>query len=244
MAAKSKVDSRSVIAESKAKLNALSSYQVSITRQERVGETLQPPEDVLLSIRRKPTAVRLEWPSGSHKGREVIYSAADPSGMMYVNAADSVLPVPRLSMLPNSPLVMRNSRHPITEAGFDMILLQVEQHLLAKDPISKNGYEGIETPRAVGRPCHKLTRETTTGERWVVFIDVETAYPTLVEAVNPAGDLLERYIFRDVKANPVELATNDAFDPDKRWGPSTGFFGRLARSTGGDARSTANTQRR
>jgi len=243
IAAGTPVDSASVLAMSRAKLNTLSSYQVRLNRQERVGERLQPAEDVILSLRRQPTAVRLEWPSGPHKGREVIYSAADPSGMMYVNAADSIVPVPRLSLPPDSPLVMRNSRHPITQAGFDPILLHIEKDLASKDPGAKSEYEGIEIPPAVGRPCHKLTHQTRAGERWVVYIDTRTAFPTIVEATDSAGNLLERYIFSDVAVNPVELASNDAFDPDRRWGASTGFLGRLARSGGRDARSTAATTR-
>jgi hypothetical protein len=237
-------DAKTIIAKSRAKLNALTSYRVELNRQERVGGTLQPPEDVTLSIRRDPKAVRLEWPSGPHKGREVLYSANDPSGMMHVNAADSLVPVPRLALPPNGPLVMRNSRHPITEAGFDTILANIESHLASNDRNAKNSYEGIETPKAVGHPCYKLTRVAADGERWLVYIDTKTAFPAMVEATNHKGELLERYLFRDVATNPTDLASNDAFDPEKRWGSSAGFLGRLARSAGGDASQTANPTRR
>lgn len=242
--AQTPVDGKGVVAKAKAKLGTLSSYQVHINRQERVGDVLQPAEDVLLSIRREPKAIRLEWPSGAHKGREVIFSSNDPSGMMYVHTANSLIPVPTLSLSPNNPLVMRNSRHPITEAGFDTILLQIERDMASADPASRNAYEGIETPALVGRPCYKLTRETPKGERWVVFVDVETCFPTVVEASAKSGDLLERYIFSDIIPNPTELASNDAFDPGRRWGSSTGLMGRLARSTGDGAKTTATPLRR
>ena len=49
-------------------LASIKTYQVRLTRQERIGESLQPPEDVVLSIRRSPKAVRLEWPDGPHQG--------------------------------------------------------------------------------------------------------------------------------------------------------------------------------
>ena len=39
-----------------------------ISAQEQVGDTLQPAEDVQLSVRRTPKAVRLEWPDG--RGQE------------------------------------------------------------------------------------------------------------------------------------------------------------------------------
>ena len=64
----------------RARLDALSSYQVELNRQERVGKTLLEPEDVLLSIRRSPKAVRLEWVDGPQKGREVIYGGPRTAG--------------------------------------------------------------------------------------------------------------------------------------------------------------------
>ena len=53
---------------------------------------MQPEEEVVLSIRRNPKAVRLEWAKGPSKGREVIYSAAINDRMMYVNSGNSALP--------------------------------------------------------------------------------------------------------------------------------------------------------
>ena len=37
-------------------------------RRERVGGAVQPEEEVLLSIRRKPKAVRLEWTERIEQG--------------------------------------------------------------------------------------------------------------------------------------------------------------------------------
>ena len=79
-----------------------------------------------MSVRQKPAAVRLEWPEGPHKGREVIYSYDPDGGSMSVNMADSLLPMPRVTMRPDSPMALRKSRHPITEAGFETIVAQLE----------------------------------------------------------------------------------------------------------------------
>ena len=43
------------------------------------------------------------------------------------------------------------------------------------------------------------------------------------------GELIERYIYRNLRPNPAELASADAFDPDKRWGEPKGLLSRLAR---------------
>ena len=68
------------------------------------------------------------------------------------------------------------------------------------------------------------------GETWVVYLDPETKLPSLFQGTAPDGNLLERYVFRDLKADLPDLAAADAFDPEARWGPSKGLFGRIARS--------------
>ena len=44
----------------------------------------------------------------------------------------------------------------------------------------------------------------------------------MVVAKNPSGELDEKYVYHEVSENPAELAAADAFDPDRRWGPSEG----------------------
>ncbi|HEY2156765.1 MAG TPA: DUF1571 domain-containing protein, partial [Isosphaeraceae bacterium] len=232
-------DARSVVARARAAVEAMNTYQVQLNRQERVGDVLQPAEDVQLSIRRSPRAVRLEWTAGSHKGREAIYSASEPGALLHVHMCDSPIPVPNLSMAPDSVMVMKNSRHPITEAGFDAIVKTLEMGLSAPAAGSTLSYIGVETPPAVGRPCHKIERHNAAGETWLVYLDAQTALPAMVEGTAASGDLLERYRFLDVRPNLPDLASADAFDPSKRW-PSVvsgGLLGRLARATVGDAKS-------
>lgn len=225
-----------IVASARARLDALASYQVELNRQERVDNTLLEPEDVLLSIRRNPKAVRLEWVDGPHKGREVIYVADEHGGLMHVNMADSVVPVPRMSMPPDSPLILKSSRHPITEAGLDTVVANLEKTitLSGQGDMSRGrlSYAGLENPGPLERPCHKLVRITPSGETWHVYIDPQTNLPAMVQATDLQGELLERYIFRQPRTDLPELASADAFDPDRRWGPPKGLLGRLARGRG------------
>jgi Protein of unknown function (DUF1571) len=225
-----------IVASARARLDALTSYQVQLNRQERVGDILLEPEDVLLSIRRNPKAVRLEWVDGPHKGREVIYVADEHGGLMHVNMADSVVRVPRLSMPPDSPLILKSSRHPITEAGLDTVVANLEKTitLSGQGDMSRGrlSYAGLENPGPLERSCHKLVRITPAGETWHVYIDPQTNLPAMVQATDLQGQLLERYIFRHPRTDLPELASADAFDPDRRWGPAKGLLGRLAGSRG------------
>ena len=236
-------DARSVVARSRAALDAMGTYQVQINRQERVGGVLLPAEDVQLSVRRSPKAVRLEWPSGAHKGREAIYAAGEGGGLLHVHMGDSLVPVPNLSLPPDSPLVMKNSRHPITEAGFDALVTTLERGVSDQPDGASTTYRGMETPTAVGHACHKIERHNASGETWFFYLDAQTALPAMVEGTSPTGELLERYVFHDVKPNVTELTMADAFDPAKRWGGASSLLGRLARTTTGDARAPATTPR-
>jgi len=231
---------KGLLADARSRLDALSTYQVSITRVERVGGQLQAEGEALLSIRRNPKAVRLEWANGPSKGREVIYSSAINDRMLYVHMANSALPIPRMTIPVDSPLVLKNSRHPITEAGFDTIFENMSRSMTSSaSGVNREGtlvYRGLERPKGMDQPCHLLERETPAGETWQVYLDPKTLMPTVVAAYQTqGGELIERYTYRNVRPNPVDLAAADAFDPDKRWGESNGWLSRLARSAGANA---------
>ena len=223
----------SIVADARARLDAMASYQVELNRQERVAGVLLEPEDVLLSIRREPKAVRLEWEDGPHKGREVLYADGEKGGLMHINMADAVVPA-RLTMAPDSPIVLKSSRHPITEAGFDTIIANIENTLAppntGETSRGRLTYAGLENPGALERPCHKVVRITPSGETWIVYLDPVSKLPAMVEATDAQGELLERYRFHDVRPNVAELASAGAFDPNQRWGPPKGLLGRLARA--------------
>jgi hypothetical protein len=222
----------SIVAAAQGRLDTLTSYQVEINRQERVGDQLQAPEDVVLSIRRNPKAVRLEWRNGSHKGREVLFSQKETNGLMRINMADTPIPIPPFGLPPDSPLILRSSRHPITEAGFETIIANlkktIEENKAGDHSHGKITYGGTEQPEQLDHPCQKIIRVTATGETWQVFLDPASSLPVMVEGKASDGALLERYLFRNVHPDPPELASADAFDPNRRWGEAKGLLSRLA----------------
>lgn len=232
-------DPAALVRAAHAKLATIGSYQVDLTRQERVNGALQPAETVLLSVRRSPQAVRLDWPSGPHKGREVIYAADAEGGMMHVNMADSVVPVPRLTMRPDSPMALANSRHPINEAGFETVLASLESSVTqpqGPDPSAGRAvYEGLEQVPSLGQACHKFRQSKPNGETWLVYLDARTQMPALVEATASSGELLERYEFRNLAMDPPALASASAFNPEARWGPAPSLFRKLAKAAGAGA---------
>jgi hypothetical protein len=226
-----------LLAGAEAKLDKLKTYQVRISRQERVGGQLQPQEEILLSIRRDPKAVRLEWTDGASKGREVIYSAKLDPRMIFVHHPGAAVVLPAMKIPVDSPLITKNSRHKITDAGFETI---VENMLKARGDAQDDQrggallqYKGLKTPDGFDRRCHHFVRRSKTGETWNVYLDSQSMLPRLVLAEDSRGELLERYVYHEVRENPAELASAASFEPTERWGDSKGIFSRLARAAAG-----------
>jgi hypothetical protein len=238
-------DARGILARSEAKLKTLATYQVKMSRVERIDGRLQPEEEVVLSIHRQPKEVRLQWTSGPSQGREVIYSTRVDDRSLFVHMPKSAIPLPTMKMAVDSPMVARSSRHSITEAGFETIINNlhnsVDQTDAANTAQGRAAYRGIEKPPGLDRPSHVFSRHSPNGETWTVFIDARTMLPSMVVAKDPSGQLDEKYIYHEVTENPPDLALADAFDPDRRWGESKGLFSRFARG-GASANSPASSQ--
>ncbi len=226
-------EARAILARSEARLKSLGTYQVKMSRVERVDGRLQPEEEVILSVHRQPKEVRLQWASGPGQGREVIYSTRVDARSLFVHMPKTAIPLPTMKMPIDSPMVTRSSRHSITEAGFDTIIANLRKSVDQVDAASaaqgRAAYRGVEKPPGLDRPSHVFTRRSPSGETWTVFLDARTLLPSMVVAKDASGQLDEKYIYHEVTENPPELASADAFDPDRRWGEAKGLLSRFAR---------------
>lgn len=205
-------------------LSSYRNYRATLDRQERVRETLLPAEKVVLSVRTEPFAVRLEWPDGPNKGREVLYSepGTECDGMMHVKLGKTLIPVPPMQLDPKSPIALSNGRHPITEAGLLHILTQtkaqVELSQAGDLSIGRFELRGPLIPAESDSSCLEIVRTTPTGEYWRLVLDEETILPILLEATDGNGQLLERYHFQNIETDLAELDDSNAFNPSVRFG--------------------------
>jgi hypothetical protein len=242
-------DWKAILTRAEAKLDTLQTYQMRVSRQERVNGQLQPEEEILLSIRRDPKAVRLEWASGPSKGREVIYSSTLDPRMIFVHMPPTAIPLPAMKIPVDSPLVMRNSRHAITDAGLDKIVENLRKSERGGDKSNLNPgvlkYQGTDKPAGLARACHHFVRSTSTGETWNVYLDERSLLPCMVVGQDSHGVLIERYVYREIRENPTELAAAGAFEPAERWGETKGLLSRFARAaTGSNMPSSADATTR
>ncbi len=177
----------------------------------------------------------------------MIYSSTLDPTRLFVHVANSAIPLPVIKIAIDSPLVMKNSRHSITEAGLETIvekLRKVERHEVGSlEQNDELEYRGLAKPPGLDHPCNQFMIRSASGEVWKIFLDPRSDLPCMVVGEDQHGELIERYVYRDITENPTDLALADAFEPDKRWGESKGLLSRLARAaTGPDL--PANSQSR
>jgi hypothetical protein len=156
--------------------------------------------------------------------------------MLFVHMANSAIPLPAMKIPIDSPLVMKNSRHSITEAGLDAIienLRKADRNPRGSVDQDELEYRGLEKAPGFDNPCNEFVIRSASGDSWKIFLDPRSHLPCLVIGEDKRGELIERYTYRDVTSNPADLAMAEAFEPDKRWGDSKSFLSRLARAATG-----------
>ena len=144
--------------------------------------------------------------------------------MIFVHQPSTAVLLPSMKIPVDSPLVTKNSRHSITEAGFDTILENMHGSRAGADKKQRLDrgdlvYKGMETPAGLDRACHHFVRRSGAGESWNVYLDSRSMLPRLVVAYDSRGSLIERYVtHREIRENPTDLASTGAFEPDQRLG--------------------------
>ena len=74
-------------------------------------------------------------------------------------------------------------------------------------------------------------RRTSSGETWNVYLDERSLLAIAWSSRKTrTAQLIERYVYREIRDNPTELAAAGAFEPDQRWGESKGLLSRFARA--------------
>lgn len=182
------------IGEMVAAWRALGSYRTTQTITERLDGELQPEQRTRLSFR-KPWEVQLVWET-VHPGRRVYWSEERRDGDVLVypgGLTGRALGV--LSFAPDNPILRRDTRHTMAEAGFGFLVEKIAS-------IFRDG---------AGLDALKMEREGTPvgGEpAWVVSIGKVDAFgygraelsisqrtrlPVAFSGWDEAGALLERF---------------------------------------------------
>jgi hypothetical protein len=215
---------RRLLKQAESECGALDSYICRMTRRETVNGSPNPEEIMLFKFRKQPFSIYFKWIGTTNNGREVVYVKGKYEGKLHIRMSPGSAD---MALAPDSFLVRRSSRHPVTEAGVCAIVemyaaavaaFEKGQHSLrylgvSKRPDFDDGatLEGVEEDLAPGADPN-LPR----GGHRQLYFNVATRLPVLVITKDERGQEVEYYRF-DRFQTRVKLDDDD-FNPDKLFG--------------------------
>jgi hypothetical protein len=207
---------------------AIDSYIVRLTRRETVNGKAKPEEVMLFKFRKEPFSVYFKWVGKEGNGREVVYVKGQHDGKLYTKLAAGDSPLmaagSRIALDPNSYLVRRASRHPISEAGISALadgfghsVAEAEKgHRVMKylGTVKRDDFEGnVSLEGAEELLTPGLDPTLPKGGSRQRYFDAVSHLPVLVITKDERGQEVEYYRF-DRFQYPVKLDDDD-FNPDK-----------------------------
>ena len=188
----------------------LSDYSATLIKRERVNGELKEGR-MLLKFRPTPTSVYLKFIT-PHEGREVIYVEGRNGGNMLVHETGLASLMGTLKVDPKGSLALKESRHPVTSIGMEMMARKVAtqwnvERVLPAPEIKfyPNATLG-KTDCKVVETTHAVPNELLKAQRTRLYVAKDTGLPVRVQqyAFPSRGQkpvLVEDYTYTDVRTN-------------------------------------------
>ena len=192
------------------------SYTAIFHKQECVSGDLLEEETTFLKFK-KPLKVYMKWIKAPYQGRELIYVEGWNNNRMKVHEG-GIMGLFTVNLDPKGSLVMRCSRHPVTDAGIGHLINIVGENI--RKGIKANELKVID--HGVQRMYHRktqkvegiLSRDRATGYygyRIVMNSDNELKLPIKIQVYDWEDQLIESYGYENLRLNPG--LTDFDFDP-------------------------------
>ena len=206
------------------RIDQIGGYTATFRKQERLNGTLYPEQTLAMKVRQRPFAVYLKF-LAPKAGKEVVFAEGHHGNKVIAHNGDWTRRlIPRLSVAPDSPTALAESRHPITEAG----LAKLAEKLVAFRRLDLEDAEAVTIlDRTTGPDGRTWLRATHLHEhpdprrpfkKIEVLFDPETHFPLRISNYDwpaPGGSgeppLAERYAYDDLVIDPPLTALD--FDP-------------------------------
>ena len=211
------------------RVRSMDCYSMRLKRREVVNGKKKPEEIMLVQFRKEPFSVHLKWEANQ---REAVYVKGRYDTKIHTRlAAGDVLLMPagtRFSLAPDNPLVLANTRHPITEAGLGHVVEQFGLLLAALEKgdarLGTVKYLGVLKRPEIETPVEGFLQILPPGGDTLLpkggqrlwFFDIQYYLPVLILTKDDNGQEVEFYC-HDQLDYSVTL-DDDAFNPDKLWG--------------------------
>lgn len=198
-------------------------YTCLFIRREQIQGRVQADNLISMKVRTQPFSIYLRWLGPpSLVGQEACYVVGKNNGDMRVHATGFRGAFGFVSVRPDDPRVMQNSRHPITDAGIGRLIERYQQRWEQERQLGRTEVRIAEYDYDHRRCVRVETThpDMTSGQyyayRTIMYFDKETHLPIRVESYDgphPGGpattQLLESYSYVNLKLN-VGL-TDDVF---------------------------------
>lgn len=210
--------------------NNLKDFQATFIKREKVGRRMQPTHTMQIKFREKPLSVYLNFLK-PHEGREVIYVHGRNGNQILAHETGIKGLVGTVSLQPNSPQAMDESRYPITTIGIRKMLYQIlKQWNEERKQDAGVSVKYFPDAKLGNMQCKVLQtsypqqRQGIRFQMTRLYIDKATNLPVRVEQYdwptrrNAKPELVEEYTYTNIRTN-VGLTDQD-FDPQN---PSYNF---------------------
>lgn len=173
--------------DSLARLEKIDSYTAKFEKQERIDGELSDHQVLATKIRHEPFSVYFKYEQGA-VGQEILYPISDKDPRLLVKSAKLGGRLPAMKLEPNSPLVMGETRYPITMAGIrelTKMTLEVRQQDVRK-PQGSVKVDLRDDVKFDGRPVYAYTvnyanaKISPTYRRCILYIDKQLKLPVYV----------------------------------------------------------------
>jgi hypothetical protein len=126
-------------------------YTALFVRQEVVGGVARPREEALLKWER-PGLMYLRWTAGPPVGREILFVPGRNDDRMLVREPGLLRRFATIVMAPDSPRVLEESRHPVTDIGIGRLidLVLADTYATTGWPEAPGGSSGGSRPSSRG----------------------------------------------------------------------------------------------
>lgn len=198
-------------------------FQGTFIKREKVGRRMQPTQTMQIKFREKPLSVYLHFQK-PHTGREVIYFHGRNGNQILAHETGIKGLVGTISLKPNSPQAMDESRYPITTIGIRKMLFQILKQWKDERQVDAGVAVKYFPDAKLGNMQCKVLQtsypQQKPGLRFQMtrlYIDKATNLPVRVEQYdwptrrNSTPELVEEYTYTGIRTN-VGLGDAD-FDP-------------------------------
>lgn len=206
-----------------AQFNAVEDYTCRLEKRVRKNGRLYEDLDILAKYK-KPKHYYFRWNKGISKGREVIYVEGKYDDKLVAHPG-GFLKTFTLHLDPESTLAMQKNHHSLRNSGMEkMITLIKSNYVMANekdiDVIRFMGNGRIDGKKVRIVQGHFPENQGFYARRISIYFCPKVKLPLKISIYNGSDQLVEEYVFRDLKIN-VGLTEND-FSPSN---PKYSYFG-------------------